>query len=523
MLQLVTTSEMARADERAVELGVPALTLMENAGAAVADAAWVHLQAGEKVVVLCGPGNNGGDGFVAARLLAERGCAVEVALLGEKAALKGAAATMAERWQGAIVPLNADTAMDAKVLVDATFGAGLSRDIDGDLAQTIARINARSPGTICIAVDVPSGLDGNTGAERGVAVRADETVTFACLKPGHVLLPGRGLCGPTSVADIGIPSQVLDEVGSKAYALSGEDAAWAATTFPWRRVDAHKYAHGHAVVISGPAFHSGAARMAARGALRIGAGLVTVAAPSSALPENAAHLTSVMLVPCPNHRVLPEILKDTRKNAILIGPGAGVCDETAELVMSALNADAAVVLDADALTSFAGQCDGHEETARVGFGFTARSEQKNFAASDLFNAIGVKPERPVVMTPHDGEFRRLFPDLADEPSKLDRARAAASRSGAVVILKGADTVAAAPDGRAVVNTNAPPWLATAGSGDVLAGYVAGLVAQHVNAFEAATLAVWLHGECARRLGPGLIAEDLPEILPGVLGALHAQI
>lgn len=523
MIQLLTTEEMSRADRRAVELGVPSLTLMENAGTAVADAAWAHLQPGDKVSVLCGPGNNGGDGFVAARLLAERGCNVEVALLGDKNVLSGDAAAMAARWQGDIAPLTpTNVASDAKVIIDAIFGAGLSRDIDGELARTFEKINARQTETACIAVDVPSGLDGNTGAERGIAVRADKTVTFACLKPAHVLLPGRSLCGRTTVADIGIPEHVLPEVGSQVSAIGGEDAGWVAQKFPWRQVTTHKYAHGHAVVMSGPALRSGAARLAARGALRSGAGLVTIASPPSALPENAAHLTAIMLVPCANPRAVSEILSDTRKNTILIGPGAGVTDEMAALVLAALGSSAAVVLDADALTSFADHRNGEAEEGRVGFGFTARTEKRARTAAELFDAIHAQPKRPVVMTPHDGEFGRLFPDLAEQPSKLERARAAAAQSDAVVILKGADTVIAAPDGRAAVNTNAPPWLATAGSGDVLAGFVTGLLAQRMSAFDAAILAVWLHGECARQLGPGLIAEDLPEFLPGILGKLLQQ-
>lgn len=520
---LLTTQEMGRADARAVELGVPSLTLMENAGRAVADAAWAHLQAGDKVAVLCGPGNNGGDGFVAARLLAERGCDVTVALLGAREAIKGDAAENAKRWSGRVVPLTVSAALEGKVIIDAVFGAGLARDIEGTLAQTIRYLNDRPLDVKVIAVDVPTGLDGNTGAERGIALLADETVTFACLKPGHVLMPGRKLCGRVNVADIGIPDDVLREVGSGAYALDNSNAGALARWFPWHEADDHKYDHGHAVIVSGPAFQSGAARMAARGALRIGAGLVTVASPPSALPENAAHLTAVMLKPCPNARALAEILSDKRKNAVLIGPGAGVGAETAEMVLAALGSGAAVVLDADALTSFAAS---EAENSTVAFGFTSKSEAVTHGPQALFDAIRAKPDRPVVLTPHDGEFKRLFSDLADRPSKIERARAAAERSGAVLILKGADTVIATPQGAAAVNTNAPPWLSTAGSGDVLAGFVAGLLAQMTRlendaagSHLAAVMAVWLHGQCANLLGPGLIAEDLPEILPEVLTEL----
>lgn len=525
MTQLLTTEEMAAADRRAVELGVPSMTLMENAGRAVADAAWRHLQKGDRVAVLAGPGNNGGDGFVAARHLQERGCEVVVALLGERSALRGDAAEMAQRWHGDVVALDPAFAKGAKVIIDAIFGAGLARDVDGVAAQTIRVINDRRNGAKVIAVDVPSGLDGNTGAERGVAVRADETVTFMCLKPGHVLMPGRVLCGPVSVADIGIPAQAMAEASHGMWVLDDVSASEFARYFPWRTAAAHKYDHGHAIIVSGPAFQSGAARLAARGALRIGAGLVTVASPPSALPENAAHLTAIMLTPCANARALAEILGDTRKNSVLIGPGAGVGTETCELVLATLQSDAAVVLDADALTSFAMTATDSDEN--VGFGFTSKNKAMARGPDALFAAIGANADRPVVLTPHDGEFRRLFPDLADVPSKIARVREGARRSGAVIILKGADTVVAAPNGLAAVNTNAPPWLATAGSGDVLAGFVTGLLSQRDtplkidSAILPAVISVWLHGECANLLGPGLIAEDLPETLPQVLGRLYA--
>ena len=516
--ELLTTDEMGRADARAVELGVASLTLMENAGLAVADAAWAHLQKGDRVAVLCGPGNNGGDGFVAARLLAERGCEVGVALLGSLDALKGDAAAMAARWTGAVVALQPDVAREAKLVIDAIFGAGLARDVAGVAAETIRALNARKAGTKVIAVDVPSGLDGNTGAERPTAVQADVTVTFFRLKPGHVLLPGRILCGRVHVADIGIPTEVLSDIAPLQQMLDEQSAPDLAARFPWRELHAHKYSHGHAVVVSGPAFQSGAARMAARGALRIGAGLVTIAAPPSALPENAAHLTAVMLKPCGSTPALTAILSDKRKNALLIGPGAGVGMETADMVLAALETEAAVVLDADAVTSFAQGGDHVDAGSISAFGFTSKSERRTYKPDLLFDAIRAKPNRPVVLTPHEGEFGRLFPDCT-MPSKIERARAASIRSGAVVVLKGADTVIARPDGHVAVNTNAPPWLATAGSGDVLAGFVTGLLAQRMPPFDAACMAVWLHGECANLLGPGLIAEDLSEALPQVLSAL----
>lgn len=533
-LELLTTEEMARCDRLAVEAGVPSLTLMENAGRAVADEAARMVAPGARIAVLCGPGNNGGDGFVAARLLAERGYDVVVASSTPLAQLKGDAAVMAARWHGPTefarwpAPLVDGVSDDATsdeggeaLVIDALFGAGLARPPDGDFAAAIELTNrAAAKGVRVLAVDVPSGLDGNTGTALGEhVVQAARTVTFFRRKPGHLLLPGRVLCGEVVIADIGIPEPVLAANNWKfnlAAALGATEVgelsaivvnAWANApalwldAYPWPGLDGHKYSRGHAVVVSGPMHATGAARLGARGALRVGAGLVTVASPPDAVAVNAAHLTAVMLAPFEGARGLGEILADARKNAILIGPGAGVSLATRLLVQVALEFEAAVVLDADALTSLTLDQDDDPEPV----------------VNHLFAHIKENPARAVVMTPHEGEFKRLFPDLTG--SKLERARAAAVRSGAVVILKGADTVITASDGRASINENAPPWLATAGSGDVLAGFVTGLLAQGMPAFEAACAAVWLHGDAACRFGPGLIAEDLPEQLPAVLADL----
>lgn len=540
LLEMLTTSQMAHADRLAVAAGVPSPTLMENAGRAVADVAWQSLERGDRVVVLCGPGNNGGDGFVAARLLKARGCEVLAALLGEREALKGGAAEMARQWDGDVVALEPGVLTGTKVAIDAIFGAGLTRDVDGVAANVIGAVNDRQQHSArVIAVDVPSGLDGNTGMVRGHAIRADETVTFFRLKPGHLLLPGRALCGRVTVADIGIPASVLDGIKPSVW-RNGSELWRERLPNPTRSAafaDLHKYTRGHAVVVSGPAFHSGAARLAARGALRMGAGLVTVASPASALPENAAHLTAIMLRPCPSDKAFAEILSDARKNAVLIGPGAGVDNPNdkgpnlsrlmeestmGKAFMALLGSSAAVVLDADALSSFATRLDVDQSGQTFGFGFVRtgdKSGEPPHLAKGLFDAIRARSERSVVLTPHEGEFKRLFGELAG--SKLDRAREAAEISGAVVILKGPDTVIASPDGRAAINDNAPPWLATAGSGDVLAGFVTGLLAQGMPAFEAACAAVWMHGDAARLFGPGLIAEDLPEVLPQVLHELYA--
>jgi NAD(P)H-hydrate epimerase len=460
------------------------------------------------VAVLCGPGNNGGDGFVAARLLAARGYEVRLYQLGGAAALKGDAQAMAQRWMGDVAPISDLDLAGCGLAVDALFGAGLARPLDGFAAAAVETVNAS--GVPILAVDVPSGLDGTTGLAGGPVVKAARTVTFFRKKPGHVLLPGRGLCGEVVVADIGIPATVLADICARA--SENGPAAWQAS-LPRPALDAHKYARGHAIVVSGPAESTGAARLGARGALRAGAGLVTVASPRAAFPVNAAHLTAIMVKAFTVPEGLADVLADKRRNALLIGPGCGVGEDTRRMIEIALASEAACVLDADALTSFA-EPVGKQE---AGFGFLA-PRAALASAGDLMEAVRGRAAA-VVMTPHEGEFARLFGAIGG--SKLERARAAAARSGAIVVLKGADTVIAGPDGRAAVNTNAPPWLATAGSGDVLAGIITGLLAQRMPAFEAACAAVWMHGACASAFGPGLIAEDLPEALPGVLVRLLA--
>jgi ADP-dependent NAD(P)H-hydrate dehydratase / NAD(P)H-hydrate epimerase len=366
-----------------------------------------------------------------------------------------------------------------------------------------------------LAIDVPSGLDGTTGTARGPVVQATRTITFFRLKPGHLLLPGRALCGEVQLADIGIPERALGELGIRTFA--NRPTLWR-DAYPWPGSEAHKYTRGHTVVVSGPADATGAARMGARAALRVGSGLVTVVGSAMATAINAAHLTAIMVKAVATDAVLTEFLSDERRNVVLIGPGAGVGATTAASVLTVLASPATAVLDADALTSFA-TTDDNAPARPVSFGFVGRGSEPPPGAAGLFAAISAR-RAPVLLTPHEGEFKRLFGVLAG--SKLDRTREAAAASGAVVILKGPDTVIAAPDGRAAINDNAPAWLATAGSGDVLAGLVAGLLAQRVPAFEAACAAVWLHGECGNRLGIGLIAEDLPEALPGVLKNLRAE-
>ncbi len=489
-IELLSPREMGRADRLAVDHGAASLALMEAAGQAVAEAARRRVRPGQRVAVICGPGNNGGDGFVAARLLKRASYDVRLFLAGEKAALTGDAAAMARRFDGPVRALDPFQLESLDLVIDALYGAGLSRPIDGVAAEVIAAVNAS--GTPVIAVDVPSGLDGATGAAAGPVIRATETVTFFRLKPGHLLYPGRALCGRVHVVDIGIPARVLSEIEVQTFANA--PSLWQAQ-FRWPTHEGHKYARGHALAVSGPAHATGAGRLGARAALRAGAGLVTVASPLDAVSVNAMHLTAIMLAPFEGPEGLAGLLQDPRKNAVLIGPGGGVGEAMCRLVEAVLRSGAMAVIDADALTSFAGDLDR------------------------LRAAIVSRPEGRVVLTPHDGEFERLFGRVAG--SRLDRARAGAERSGAVVLLKGPDTVVAAPDGRAAINANAPPWLATAGSGDVLGGMVTGLLAQGMPPFEAAAAGVWLHGEAGADFGPGLIAEDLPERLPAVLGRLAA--
>jgi ADP-dependent NAD(P)H-hydrate dehydratase / NAD(P)H-hydrate epimerase len=513
--EVLTAAETGRADALAAAQGVPGLALMENAGRAVAEAAVaVAPGAGAVIAIVCGPGNNGGDGFVAARLLREQGYQVRLGLLGSRQALKGDAAAMALRWGEPVAPLDTATLAGADLIIDALFGAGLSRPLEGMAADVVAAINAS--GAPIVAVDVPSGLDGTTGASSGPVVQATGTVTFFRLKPGHLLLPGRELCGKVLLADIGIPERVLQEIGPRAFV--NRPALWR-STYPWPRTGGHKYTRGHAVVVSGPADSTGAARLGARGALRVGAGLVTIVGSVTATAVNATHLTAIMIKGVGGDAALAEFLRDVRRNTALIGPGAGVGAGTAATVATVLASPAAAVLDADALTSFA-PGEAEQPVRAAGFGFVVRGAEPGPTPDRLFSAIKTR-KAPVVLTPHEGEFKRLFGDKIGPStgSKLERTRRAAEASSAVVILKGPDTVIASPDGRAAINDNAPPWLATAGSGDVLAGLVTGLLAQRMPAFEAACAAAWLHGECAKRVGVGLIAEDLPEALPQVLQAL----
>lgn len=485
---LLTVTQMARADRLTVACGISEASLMENAGRPVARAVqerWTP----RPILVLCGPGSNGGDGFVAARHLAEAGWPVRVALLVKRESLRGAAAHHAGLWRGLVEPLTPRALAGAELVIDAIFGAGLSRPLEGMADQTLAEAAARN--MAIIAVDVPSGLMGDTGANVG-AVPCALTVTCFRKKPGHLLQPGRSLCGELIVADIGTPASVFEQILLNTF--ENDPVLWA-DQLPALQANGNKYTRGHALLWGGwPT--AGAARMAAKAAARIGAGLTTVAVPDAALPVYAAALTSVMVSAITRPEDLEQLLADHRYTGLMIGPGAGVGPDTRARVLAMLRTGRSTVLDADALSSFKDD------------------------PTTLFGTLN----SACVLTPHEGEFKRLFQGEIDVgEDKLTRARAAAQASGAIVVLKGSDTVIAAPDGRAIVNANAPPTLATAGAGDVLAGMVVGLLAQGMAPFLAAAAAVWLHGAAAASYGPGLLAEDLPDLLPAVLRDLQDRL
>lgn len=482
-LRLLTAAEMQAVDHLATTRGINSFALMQSAGAAVADAIAARWSI-RPVRVLCGPGNNGGDGFVTASRLQSAGWPVSVALLVSPDDLSCDAARAASLWHGAIMPFSDDVLNNAGLVVDAIFGAGLSRPLEGPaLKQIEALQNSTIP--VC-AIDVPSGIDGTTGRVLGGVASADLTVTFFRKKPGHVLYPGRRYCGDIVLADIGIPESLLPDNDQKTW--QNDPLLWQ-TNYPWPQPESYKYKRGEVLILGGESI-TGASRMTARAAARAGAGLVTVAAPTNAWNIYATSLVNAIIRRFENLQEFENLLADVRRNVVVIGPGAGVNTTTRQYVLAALATQRAVVLDADALTAF--------------------SEKPEL----LFEAI----RGPCILTPHTGEFKRLFNLKGD---KLHCARLAAKQSNAVIVLKGADTVIAAPDGRAIVNTNAPPQLATGGSGDVLTGFIAALLAQGMPPLEAAAAAVWLHGAAAAEFGLGLIAEDLPDLLPAVLQRFKA--
>jgi ADP-dependent NAD(P)H-hydrate dehydratase / NAD(P)H-hydrate epimerase len=462
--ELLTPDEMARVDAAAPRLGAPGHTLMENAGRAVVRAIRARFRPC-RTLVLCGPGNNGGDGYVVARLLAQEGWPVTVAALTEPRVGSDAARAHA-RWRGRNVPFAAEEAARAELVIDAVFGAGLSRDLDPGVIDVLRA--ARK----VVAVDVPSGLDGTTGGVRGFAPKAVLTVTFFRLKPGHLLLPGRDLCGETVLADIGMPKGVLDQIEARAF--RNGPGMW---MLPDLATDTHKYERGHVTVLGGPEM-TGAARLAAGAARRVGSGLVTIAALGSADVYRAG-APGILVSEAP----VDDLLADRRRHVWVCGPGLGP-EWARKFWPELVAAGRTIVGDADIFTAFAGNPEALRGAA--------------------------------VLTPHAGEFARAFGHLGID--RVAAVRGAAVRTGAVVLLKGADTIIARPDGIVAINDSAPPWLATAGAGDVLSGLIAGLLAQGMGAWEATLAGVWLHGRAAVEAGPGLIAEDLAPALPRAVAA-----
>ncbi len=497
-LALLSVAEMAAADRAMIAAGVSGDVLMERAGRAVADAVTRRSRSGDAVLVLCGPGNNGGDGFVAARLLRERGLRVTLVLAGVREVLRGDAAGAAARWTEPVLEPDAVAPRDHAIIVDALFGAGLSRPMAGTVAALVDAVNAS--GRPVVAVDVPSGLSGDSGQSVGPVIRAAETVTFFRMKPGHLLHPGRGLCGVLTLADIGIaPGVVFGAAHVRPDVFRNHPDLWRGL-LPQRAADTHKFRQGAVLVVAGGLAGVGAPRLSARAALRTGVGLATIACRTEALAAHAARgPDALMQRPYDDEAGLAALLAGPRLSATVIGPALGLDAPARQAVMAVARSAVPAVLDADALTVLA---------SRPGLAW----------------ALLARRDGPCVLTPHEGEFQRLFGTETgcDAPSKLERARQAARLSGAVVVLKGADTVIAARDGRAAINTSGTPDLATAGAGDVLAGIIAGLMAQGMPAFPAACAAAHLHGLLAERLGRGLIADDLPEAIPAIMAGLSTS-
>ncbi|WP_240796887.1 NAD(P)H-hydrate dehydratase [Terasakiella sp. SH-1] len=471
--RLLTVEEMYEADRLTIASGIPGVELMEAAGLSIVREI-TQRWSPKQTVILCGPGNNGGDGFVIARLLKERGIQVKVLLLGDQNSLKGDAKINADRWTEEIHPLAPEQLDGTDLIVDAIFGAGLVRNVEGIIAQTLEK--AKALNVPIVAVDTPSGLHGESGQVLGTTLPADLTVTFCRPKTGHYLYPAKKLCGELVVTDIGIPDAVIEEIDPKCEINHPQEF------FPWPDIEGHKYHRGHGVIVGGPQM-TGATRLAAICARRVGAGLLTINAHGSAYmvyrQGEAGNIVS--------NASLDKLLSDPRKNAYLIGPGLGIGDRRKSMVHMLLQSKRHLILDADALSML----DDWQWQRRGG---------------------------ETLLTPHEGEFARLFPEISG--SKVEKARIAARLSQCTVLLKGPDTVIASPDGRAVINTTGTPWLATAGSGDSLAGICLGLMCQGLGAFEAGCLGAWFHGRCAEEAGAGLIAEDIGDFLPLVIKTLQ---
>lgn len=484
MFEVLTADEMKKADAAAIAGGISGITLMEQAGAAVAS---TIIQKTEPcpVLVLCGPGNNGGDGFIAAARLKKAGWNVRVACTVKKSALKGDAALAAKEWEGEPESLNSNLGVkDAGLIIDAVFGTNFAGALPPEIVTLFDKIRAKK--LLVAAVDVPSGMDATTGVTAVGVLKADMTITFCRKKLAHVLMPSKSFCGRLHVALIGVTDQIV--AGLKTSVFENDPGLWL-RDFPVPGPESHKYSRGHALIYGGPQ-RTGAACLAAFAAQRAGAGVVTI----TSLPDSAyiykQYRASLMVDEWCTPEDFKALLRDERRNTILLGPGAGLNDSFKENVETALLFNKTAVLDADIFSAF------------------------KDSPKDLFSKLS--PDKHI-LSPHEGEFERLFGVL--EGNKLERARKAAKTANAIVLLKGADTIIAAPDGTAIIHANAPSTLATAGSGDVLAGLMTGLMAQGMSPFSAAAAGAWLHAESARNFGLGLTAEDIINHIPQALNRL----
>ncbi len=494
--QLLTPCEMSKADALTIKGGTAGIDLMERAGAHVADHAgrlWLGLESdaeqilskGADILILCGPGNNGGDGFIAARLLSRRNIPVRVALAGKPSALKGDAAIAYERWSGDLIPFDPVIIDGSAVIIDAIFGAGLSRNVTGIVAEILAAANQSN--ALRLAVDLPSGVNGNNGQVMGICFEAAETVTFCRAKPGHYLRPGKHKCGHLHVEDIGINLDKLADIQSSIFVCCPQ--MWDETALPLWQEEAHKYDRGHAVVIGGQKPTLGASRLTAMAALRAGAGLVSLMASSDTYAVQASSLSDILVQDVISNSALVGMVEaEPRYRAIAIGPGLGRGGEQAETILSLLKLGRPSVLDADALYAFYG------------------------ARHSMVAAIKAE----TVITPHEGEFCGLFSDIDYKADRIGAAREAAKSLGAVVVLKGPDTIIASVDGRAAIASSAPHWLNVAGTGDILSGLILAGLTMGMPAFEAAARGGWLHGQAASYYSPGMIASDLLDAIPASL-------
>ncbi len=483
-MSVLTTVEIRNAEKKTINSGLTSeLELMQRAGQMAAEKIVKHCGA-KPTLVICGPGNNGGDGFVVAQSLFQKGWDVTVASFKNIDDLGITAKAVARRYEGKIVPLSLDQVKNknSEIIIDALFGIGLSKPISKELSDIIDYVN--KSGCKTISIDISSGIESDSGKILGNTFNPELTITFIAKKPGHLLLPGRAHSGKVLLCDIGIKD-------NSSLCYENTPKLWL-SKLPRRDFYSHKYSYGHSVIIGGEEI-VGAAKLASKAALRIGSGLVTLLSPPSVFPIYASSLDSVLV----SRDTLDSHLRDSRKHTYLAGPGNGVSEKTKTNILSILKAQKNCIIDADGITAF--------------------SEDRD----TLFKAIR-NSNSNIVLTPHQGEFKRLFPSLSDK-NKLEAAREAARMSSAVIVYKGADTVIASPDGKGVINTNAPPTLATAGSGDVLSGIITGLVAQGMNGFEASSAGVWIHGASADLHGEGLISEDIIDKIPSILQNLHKSL